>query len=159
MGASDHQAYLNLLKELGGCLNRLGELAEQKARTIRQDDLLAMDEVLKQEQVLSLSLRGLEQRRVKLLARLGLSGVPLADLPGKYPEELRDEAGRTVEELRDSYQVFRARADMVRNLLELNLHQIDKFITAAGGDPKDLDVGYASPGVEPPKKMKTDFRA
>ena len=159
MGVSDHQAYLNLLKELSGSLNRLGELSEQKAQTVRQDDLLAMDEVLKQEQVLSLSLRGLEQRRVKLLAKLGMSNVPLSDLAEQYPPELQDEAKRTVEELRRSYKEFRARSDMARNLLEMNLHRIEKVVTAAGGDPKDLNAGYAPPGVEPPKNMKTDFRA
>ena len=159
MGTSDHQAYLALLKELSGSLNRLGELSEQKAQTVRQDDLLAMDEVLKQEQVLSLSLRGLEQRRVKLLARLGMSNVPLSGLAEHYPSELQDEAKRTVDELRASYKEFRARSDMARNLLEMNLHRIEKVVAAAGGDPKDLDAGYASPGVEPPKNMRTDFRA
>ncbi|MDE6280580.1 MAG: flagellar protein FlgN, partial [Oscillospiraceae bacterium] len=104
MGASDHQAYLDLLRELSGCLDRLGELSEQKAQTVRQDDLLAMDEVMKQEQVLSLSLRGLEQRRVKLLAQLGLSDVPLAALPGRYPAELPVEAKHTVETLRHRYK-------------------------------------------------------
>lgn len=159
MGVSDHQAYLNLLRELGGCLDRLGELSEQKAQTVRQDDLLAMDEVLKQEQVLSLSLRGLEQRRVKLLAELELDGVSLADLPEKYPPELEVEARQTVNALRDSYKMFRARADMARTLLELNLHQIDKLIAAAGANPADAGAGYEPPGAEPPKNMKTDFRA
>ena len=159
MGVSDYQAYLSLLRELSGCLDRLGELSEQKAQTVRQDDLLAMDEVMKQEQVLSLSLRGLEQRRAKLLAQLGLSDVPLADLPGKYPAELQVEAKQTVEDLRHSYKVFRARADMARNTLELNLHQIEKVITAAGVDPKTAAAGYEPPGSEPPKNMKTDFRA
>lgn len=159
MGVSDHQAYLDLLRELSGCLDRLGELSEQKAQTVRQDDLLAMDEVLKQEQVLSLSLRGLEQRRVKLLAQLGLSEVPLADLPEKYPAELQGEAKQTVENLRSSYKIFRARADMARNVLELNLHQIEKVISAAGVDPNTVGAGYEPPGSEIPKNMKTDFRA
>lgn len=159
MGVSDHQAYLDLLRELSGCLDRLGELSEQKAQTVRQDDLLAMDEVLKQEQVLSLSLRGLEQRRVKLLAQLGLNGVPLTDLPGKYPAELQGQAKQTVEELRNSYKIFRARADMARNALELNLHQIEKVISASGVDPKTVGAGYEPPGSEIPKNMKTDFRA
>ncbi len=159
MGVSDHQAYLGLLRELGGCLDRLGELSEEKAKTVRQDDLLAMDEVLKQEQVLSLSLRGLEQRRVKLLAKLGLSNVPLADLPGKYPAELRDEARQAVDALRDSYKIYRARADMARTLLELNLHQIEKLVADAGADPAGTGAGYEPPGAEPPKNMKTDFRA
>ena len=156
---SDHQAYLNLLRDLSGKLDQLGGLAEQKAQTVRQDDLLAMDEVLKQEQVLSLALRGLEQRRTKLLAKLGLSDVALKDLPSHYPEELADEARRTVEQLRGSYKRYRAQADTARTLLEMNLHQIDKLVTAAGGDPKDLDAGYTPPGMEPPQTMKTDFRA
>ena len=46
MGASDHQAYLDLLRELSGCLDRLGELSEQKAQTVRPDDLLSMDDVM-----------------------------------------------------------------------------------------------------------------
>lgn len=159
MDFSDHQAYLKLLQELRSNLDRLGELSEQKAATVRQDDLLAMDEVLKQEQVLSLSLRGLEQRRTKLLAKLGLGSVPLRELAGKYPPELQDEARRTVEQLRSSYKVYRARADMARNLLELNLHQIDLMVASAGGDPKEAAAGYAPPGMEPPQNMKTDFRA
>ena len=49
---------------------------------------------------------------------------------------------------------------MVRTTLELNLHQIEKLVAAAGGDPKDLDAGYAPPAnAEPPRRMKTDFRA
>ena len=159
MGASDYQAYLDLLKELTGCLDRLGEVAVEKAQRVRQDDLLAMDEVLKQEQVLSLSLRGLDQRRTKLLTKLGLSGVPLTGLPGKYPAELQDQAKRTVEELRTSYKMYRSRADLARGMLELNLHQIDKLIIAAGAHPDDVGAGYEPPGMEPPKNMKTDFRA
>lgn len=159
MGASDHQAYLNLLRELSGCLDRLGELSEQKAQTVREDDLMAMDDVIKQEQVLSLSLRGLEQRRTKLLAQLGLSDVPLTQLPEKYPSELQSEAKQTVDALRSSYKIYRARAKMARNALELNLHQIEKIIAVSGAAPETPGAGYEPPGAEPPKNMKTDFRA
>ena len=48
---------------------------------------------------------------------------------------------------------------MARNTLELTLHQIDKIVAAAGIDPGQLGAGYQAPGVEPPKNMKTDFRA
>lgn len=159
MDNTDLLAYLKLLRDLSGSLDQLGDLAEQKAQTVREDDLLAMDEVIKQEQVLSLSLRGLEQRRTKLLAKLGWSKVPLSGLAEQYPPELQDEAAQTVKELRRSYRAYRSRADMARTMLELNLHQIDKLVKAAGGDPKDMEAGYAPPGVEPPKNMKTDFRA
>ena len=50
-------------------------------------------------------------------------------------------------------------AALSRTLLELNLHQLEKVITAAGVDPAKPGAGYQPPGVEPPQNMKTDFRA
>ncbi len=152
-------AYLDLLHDLSGYLDQLSELARQKVDVVRQDDLLALDEVLKQEQAMTLTLRGLEQRRVKLVKELGLEGTSLIDLPQKSPEELEDRARQTAEELRGSYKIYRSCADTARNTLELNLHQIEKLAAAAGTDPAVLGAGYEAPGVEPPKNMKTDFRA
>lgn len=156
-----HEAYLNLLREVGALLEQLAALAQQKAAAVRQDDLLALDEVLNQEQALSLNLRGLELRRAKLVPQLGLEGTALKDLLSKYPPELQPEAKRVIESLQGSYKIYRSCADMARSTLELNLHQIEKLVLAAGGDPKDLDtsVGYTAPSVEPPRHMKTDFRA
>ena len=156
------QDYLKLLREVGSLLEKLAALDEQKAAAVKQDDLLALDEVLKQEQALGLSLRGMELRRQKLLPQLGLEGSTLSDLPSKCPPELELEARETMRSLQNSYKIYRSCADLARNILELNLHQIEKFVLAAGGDPKDLDasVGYAAPrGAEPPRNMKTDFRA
>ena len=65
-------AYLDLLSQLSGHLERLTQLSQQKAEAVRRDDLLALDEALKQEQVLTLALRGLEQKRLTLLDQLGL---------------------------------------------------------------------------------------
>lgn len=161
MTSTPHEAYLNLLREVGGLLEQLAGLARQKAAVVRQDDLLALDEVLKQEQALSLNLRGLELRRMKLAPQLGLDGTTLEDLAAKYPAEMRLEAKKTLESLRNSYEIYRSCADMARSTLELNLHQIEKLVVASGGDPKDLEAGagYVQPSVEPPRNMKTDFRA
>lgn len=158
MGAP-FSAYLSLLQELNGHLEQLAQLAQQKAEAARQDDLLALDEVLKQEQAMSLTLRGLEQRRTKLVKELGLENTSLVQLPDKCPAELEQEARKIAEELRASYKIYRGCADMARNTLELTLHQIDKIVAAAGIDPGRLGAGYQAPGVEPPKNMKTDFRA
>ena len=153
------RAYFGVLRELAGVLDRLTPLARQKAEAVRANDLLALDEVLKQEQALSLSLRGLELKRQKLAIPLGLDGAPLSRLPELCPPQLADEARKTAAALRKSYEVYRSYADMARNTLELNLHQIDKFLENSGVDPKLAAQGYESPPMEPPQKMKTDFRA
>lgn len=154
-----HEEYLGLLRDVGAALERLAVLEEKKAAVIRQDDLLGLDEVLKQEQALGLNLRGLELKRQKLAPQLGLDSTKLEELVSQFPPELELKARDTVRELKNSYKIYRSCSDMARNTLELNLHQIEKVITAAGGDPKELDVGYQAPGAEPPRNMKTDFRA
>lgn len=159
MGTAECRSYLDLLKELSGCLDRLSALAQEKAESVRQDDLTALGDVLKQEQAMTLTLRGLDQRRMKLLGSLGLEDVPLAELHTHVPPELEDEARQAAENARRSYREYRSYADMARNTLELNLHQIEKVIAAAGVDTSGLGVGYTPPGVEPPQNMKTDFRA
>ena len=153
------RAYFGVLGDLSGILDRLVPLAQQKAEAARAGDLMAMDEVLKQEQALSLNLRGLELNRQKLASQLGLDGTPLSEMPGRCPAELRDEARKAADGLRKSYEIYRSYSNMARNTLELNLHQIDKYLESAGVDPKLAVQGYEAPPAEPPKKMKTDFRA
>ena len=140
-------------------MDHLSPLAQEKAAAVRADDLIALDDVLKREQAMTLNLRGLELRRLKLVPQLGLEGVKLDDLPGHCPPQLEGEARKTVKTLRESYEVYRAYADMARSTLELNLHQIDKFLIDNGVDPKLAAEGYESVSAEPPKNMKTDFRA
>lgn len=149
-------SYLDLLRELGANLDQLSQLAQEKIASVNQDDLMALDEVLKQEQAMSLNLRGLEQRRLKLVDQLQLDGVSLNDLSGRYPDDLQAQAKHTTEALRRSYELYRSYADAARSTLELNLHELDKAVAAAGGAPE----GSGIPGViEPPKNMKSDFRA
>ena len=152
-------SYLELLNELSSSLDQLAQLAQQKAGVVRQSDLMGLDDVLKQEQAMTLNLRGMEQKRQKLVAQLGLEGTALSELPGRCPEELEPQARQTVESLRQSYSVYRSCADAARSTLELNLHEIEKVIAASGVDPKLAAAGYETPSAEPPQKMKTDFRA
>ena len=153
------RAYFGILRDLGGVIDRLTPLALQKAEVVRASDLTALDEVMKQEQALSLNLRGLELKRQKLASQLGLDGMPLSALPEHCPPELTDEARKTAAALRKSYEIYRSYANMARSTLELNLHQIDKVLESAGVDPKLAAQGYETPSSEPPQKMKTDFRA
>lgn len=153
------RSYLDVLRELTGTLKRLTPLAKQKAEAVRANDLLALDGVLKQEQALSLNLRGLELKRLKLAPQLGLDGVPLSGLSEHCPDQLADETRKTVAALRESYEIYRSYSGVARNALELNLHQIDKYLLDNGVDPKLAAEGYEAPPMEPPQKMKTDFRA
>lgn len=151
-------AYLDLLDGLCAELDRLSALARKKVDAVRRDDLMALDEVMKQEQVIALSLRGQEQKRQKLAAQLSLAGTTLAGLADRFPKHLYPRAKETANSLHRSYEVYQAVSGAARSTLEINLHEIEKVIAASGVDATP-GAGYAPPDVQPPKNMKTDFRA
>lgn len=153
-----HQTYLTLLGELSASLDKLSQLARQKTERVQKDDLIGLDQVLKQEQAMTLNLRGLEQKRLKTLPLLGIGEAKLSDLARLYPDHMQIQARQAAEKLLRSYREYRCAAQVARNTLELNLHEIEKIIAASGVDPAS-GAGYAAPAPEPPKKMKTDFRA
>ena len=72
--------YLKLLRQLTGIVEQLAEVERQKAGAASRGDVAGVDECMKREQVLSLSLRGIDQKRDKMIEQLGLRGVPLRDL-------------------------------------------------------------------------------
>lgn len=146
---------LKLFETLTGHLDKLTALAGQKTLAVRKSDLIALDHVLKEEQAQALALRGLEQKRVTLLNRLGLADVPLTDLPAKAPAALQQKARDTVDILRHSYQVYTSAAEVARNTLECNLHEIERFLAASGAESR---VDSSGRDLEPPPPMKSDFR-
>lgn len=149
---------LNLFDELSELLAQLAELGRKKIEVVNQDDLLALNDIMKQEQVHALKARGLENTRQQLSERFGLQGVSLDDTPGKFPPELRKRANETVDRLHREYQMYSAASVTARNILEANMHEIEKFLADAGVDPVS-GPGYDPGTIEPPSKMKTDFRA
>ena len=116
------------LKQLGEALDRLAEIARQKTAAVMRDDLNGVNECMKQEQVVSLSLRSMDIKRGKLLAALGLEQFPLRELPGHCPPELRAEARRLSESVRNKYMLYRSASDVARTTLEANLHVIENII-------------------------------
>lgn len=132
-----YREYFGFMGELGELLDQLTELEKEKAAAVRRDDLLAVDNCMKQEQALSLTLRSMDKKRETLLDGIGLKGAALSDLAQNCPEEIRWEARAAAEELRTRYTLYRSASDVARTTLECNLHQIERMIA----DEADAPVG------------------
>ena len=145
------QDYLKLLDSLGHTLKQLTQVEKDKNTAASQGDVAGVQACMKQEQVLSLSLRGYDQKRDKMLAELGLQGVNLNQLEDHSPPELILETRRTVEELRRQYDLFQAASQVTRNTLEVNLREIERFQAIRAGDK-----GVAE---EQRRDYQKDFRA
>ena len=95
---------------------------------------------------------------VKQQQALQLPSQSISQLVSAYPRELQLQAKKSVERLQTQYKIYRSAAEVARDTLECNLHQIDKIVSDLGGNPPH-GPGYAAPNVEPPRGMKSDFRA
>ena len=148
-----YEAFLDYLAELSGVLDKLTAITQEKNAAARQGDLVKVDACMKQEQICSLSLRGMDKRRDKMLADMGLTGVTLSRLSEHYPEGMRRKAARAAEKALTSFEVYRSASNAARTTMEMALRDIDRMFPE-GQRPKQ-----EGPEDVPPPKMKTDFRA
>lgn len=150
--------YLDLLEHIGTELDRLTQLARQKTQAVRQDDLNALDQVIRQEQASTLTFRGLEQKQKTLLETTGLKGVALSAAAERFPSELRLQAKQQIEQLQTKYKLYQSCAEVARNTLECNLHEIEKILASAAPQ-SGTGPGYQSHSPELPPTMRTNFWA
>ena len=158
-----YREYLELLDAMGEGLDQLSALSEKKIEAVRKDDLMALDEIMKQEQALALAFRGIEQSQEKLMGQLGWREVSLSKTAERFPLELQGEAVRAVQALQGRYQAYRSISGSARESLEGGIREIDGMIAGLGGAPAPQAVpgpGYGQrEDAVPPQSMKTDFRA
>lgn len=131
------QDYLRLLNSVGDALEKLTELEQTKAQAVSRGDLRAVEELMKQEQVFSLSLRGLDQKRDRMLKDMGLTGVHLRELASRAPEDMYREVKAAAEKLRRQYEVFQAASQVARDTLECNLRAIENIQKAQSAPPEE----------------------
>lgn len=129
--------YLGLLESLGGTLEELTGLEQAKTQSVSKGDLPAVEDIMKREQVISLSLRGLDQKRDKMLAEMGLVGVPLRELALHGPEPMYQEVKAASEKLRRRYEMFQAASQVARDTLECNLRAIENLQRAQNAPPEE----------------------
>lgn len=145
------QDYLNLMRSLTHTLEGLTQVEREKNDAASRGDLAGVEACMKREQVISLTLRGYDQKRDAMLAELGLRGVTLSQLESRCPEELQLETKGVVEELRQKYEIFQGASQVARDTLEVNLRAIERMQNIRAGDKAQAD--------EERKTHQRDFRA
>jgi hypothetical protein len=158
MDKSNFQDYLVFLRDLGTTLDELTEVEQKKENFVRKDDLNGLNECMKREQVLSLTMRSYDKKRDAILEQLGLQGVPLRNLLNYAPAEFREETKKTVEQLCRQYALYRGAFEVARDTLECNLHQVEKILQVENPDAP-VQTGYQEEPPQLPSQLRTDFRA
>lgn len=118
--------YLKLLDNLGKTIEKLTAVEQEKTAAVSNHSVKDVDECMKQEQVLSLSLRGLDQRRERMLSQMELQGVPLNQLSDHAPDGIHLEVKAACEALQSRYRLFQEASQVARDTLECHLRAIEK---------------------------------
>ncbi len=126
--AATFAEYLRFLDKLEGIVKQLADIEKEKIGAVKKDDLLLLDDCMKREQVLSLSLRSMDRQRDKMLSELGLEGVRLSGLASHYPDDLKQQAKETAERVQRQFGIYRSAAQTAYSMLEINLHEIEKHM-------------------------------
>lgn len=125
---------LALLEQLSQVFDQLAALEQEKTAAVGAQDLARLDQCMKQEQAVSLTLRGLEQKRGRLWRDLGLQSVALRDLPQHFPPEGQPEARRAVNRLLEQYQTLRSAQEPTRILMEHRIQLIEEELARRSAD-------------------------
>lgn len=141
--------YLAMLRKLTKTLETLTDVEQTKTKAVMAGDLAVVEKCMKQEQAASLTLRGLDQKREKMMDQLGMRGVPLRQIMDHCPPGQEEQTRQTADVLRRQYAVFCGASDVARSTLEKHLHVMEEMQKEFSGGEPALDV--------PP--TKADFRA
>jgi len=147
---SDFRDYLEMLKKLSATLDSLYAVTKEKINAVRNDDVMALNESLKKEQAISLSLRSIEKKRDDLNKKLNIKDAGIKNIPEYFPESMRDEVVKLTEETKRKYDTYNSASETLRDLLECALHQIEKMLESVESNPGNIGI---------PTSLGTDIRA
>lgn len=118
--------YLKLLDDLGRTIEKLTAIEQEKTAAVSNHSVKDVDDCMKREQALSLSVRGLDQRRERMLSQMELQGVPLNKLPDHAPDDIHLEVKAACETLQSRYRLFQNASQVARDTLECHLRAVEK---------------------------------
>lgn len=120
-----------LLEESAEIYKNFLELEYKKYDAVIKDDIVTLNDIVSKEQVIYLKIRGLEQKREKLIDSMGMSGKTLKEII----DTSVDEKNILIEEydkLNNILYELKKITDRCKTLLEVRLHRIDKAMSQLG---------------------------
>lgn len=116
-------------------------LEQKKLKAVQMDDVATVEACMTQEQALVLKLRGLDQKRERVMKELGWDGKTFSQIVASAPEEERQELQKLFEDLDRSMGVFKDVNDNAMTTMEVHLRDIEKVIKI-----KDPEGRYGQEG-------------
>lgn len=129
-------------------------LEEEKLRAVQEDDIAAVEDCMKREQAVVLKLRGLDQKREKILKENGWEGKTFRQIIEMAPQEKQFAYKQLLERLENSISLFQNANESALDTIRIHQREIEKVIKL-----KDTDGVYNQEGNSAvPKRPMTSRR-
>jgi hypothetical protein len=121
-----------LLKEYTEIYKMFLELEYDKHEAVIKDDVIALDNIVSQEEVYYLQMKGIEHKRERLLNSLDLSGKTLKEIIDAAENESKINLQEQFEELNNTIKELNKINDLLKTVIEVRLRRINKEMNNLG---------------------------
>lgn len=122
------ERFQQIIKDLIKLFEESLPLEEKKLQAIQTDDVAGVEECMKQEQALTLKLRGLDQKREAAQKELGWEDKSFREIIGAAPEEKKQELSDLFDQLDKAMTIFQDTNQNAMTAMEVHLRDIQKVI-------------------------------
>ena len=118
----------NLMKEYIKLFDQFQPLEEEKLQAAEAEDLAKLEQCMNKEQAFSLALRGIENKREKMLKENGQEGMTLKEIIDKFYQEQKNELLEIYDEMDRKMSLFKSTNDSAMTIIQVRLRNIDNTI-------------------------------
>lgn len=137
---------IELLEESAELYKGFLELEYKKYDTVIKNDIEALDDIVSKEQAYYLKVRGIEQKREKLLDSMGYKGKTLKEITEVCDEIDSNMLNKEYDELIKIITEVKKISSLCRTLIEVRMHRIDKTMEQLGEKNNTYSNNQSLPG-------------
>lgn len=127
---------IDILKESADLYKSFLELEYEKYDAVIKNDIDALDDIVSKEQVYYMKMRGVDQRREKLVETMGCKGLTLKEIIAADIIKNNDELTEKYNELSEIIQEVKKINSLCKTLIEVRMHKIDDALVQLGEKDK-----------------------
>lgn len=125
---ADMTGFRELMKQFIELFDRMIPLEQEKLNVVKQNQVSALEELIKKEQAEIMVLRGLDQKRESQQKELGFENMTFQEILERLPEEQHKEFQGLFDTLGNRVKDFQSITESSKAIMEVNLHAINKMV-------------------------------
>ena len=117
-------------------IDEITEVENKKFQAALKNNIAAVDECMKKEQVLLLKLRGIDKKREAAQKALGYENMTFRQIIEKAPESDKKKLTEIFNSIEQKLKKYKESFSNAHNAIELNLHRINKKLESLNAADK-----------------------